>query len=154
SLSPFELRLPELKIVETAKVAAARDTVGEAFRRFYGEFVVRIRNNPDKKRFLYSVDHVEAGNRFSNVVRVVARVRPRRANGVEPDLSDGKTGYELDDRGEVVERCAAFLAGLSRTRHPTDVAALQLLREIAPEFMQNVTRKIELSPGILFNRAL
>jgi hypothetical protein len=154
SLSMFELRLPELKITETAKVSAAREIVRGAFRKYYGEFALRSRATPDKKRFLYSVDHVDAGNRFSNVVRVVAKARARRPSVAEPDLSDWKTGYELDDRGDVVERCAAFLGTLNTVRHPTDSTAFDLLGHIAPEFTRSLTGSGKLGPAIMLKRAL
>lgn len=77
-----------------------------------------------KRRFLFSVDHVEPGNRFSNVVRVVVKSALRQPGTIEPYLSDWKVGYEIEDREEVVESCAAFLAGLSRDRHPGDATGL------------------------------
>jgi hypothetical protein len=154
SFSKFDQWLPELKVIETARVAAARDTVRDRFRRFYGEFSAKMRNDPQKRRFLYSVDHVEPGNRFSNVVRVVAKSRLRQPSTIEPDLSDWKVGYEIEDRGEVVESCATFLAGLSRDRHPGDAIGLNLLSEVAPEFMASFTRGGEISPGLLLRRGL
>lgn len=154
SFSKFDQWLPELKVVETARAAAARDTVRNKFRRFYGEFSAKMRNDPQKRRFLYSVDHVEPGNRFSNVVRVVAKSRLRQPNTIEPDLSDWKVGYEIEDRGEVVEGCAAFLAALSRDRHPGDATGLNLLSEVAPEFMASFARGGEISPTLLLRRSL
>lgn len=154
SLNRFDQWLPEVKVAETARVAAARETVRDRFRRFYGEFSAKIRSDPQKRRYLYSVDHVEPANRFSNVVRVVAKSRLRQPNTIEPDLSDWKVGYELEDRGEVVESCAAFLAGLARDRHPGDTSGLNLLSEVAPEFMASFTRGGQISPSLLLRRGL
>ena len=73
--------------VEQARVAAAKRTVRDKFRRFYGEFSAKMRSDPQKRRFLYSVDHVEPGNRFSNVVRVVVKSTLRQPGTIEPNLS-------------------------------------------------------------------
>jgi hypothetical protein len=154
SFSKFDQWLPELKVTETARAAAARDTVRDRFRRFYGEFSARMRSDPQKRRFLYSVDNVEPGNRFSNIVRVVAKSRLRQPSTIEPDLSDWKVGYEIEDRGEIVESCAAFLAGLSRDRHPGDATGLNLLSDVAPEFMASFARGGEISPVLLLRRGL
>ncbi|WP_156439725.1 hypothetical protein [Bradyrhizobium valentinum] len=154
SFSKFDQWLPELKVIETARVAAARDTVRDKFRRFYGEFSAKMRSDPQKRRFLYSVDHVEPGNRFSNVVRIVVKSTLRQPGAIEPDLSDWKVGYEIEDRGEVVESCASFLAGLSRDRHPGDAIGLNLLSEVAPEFMASFARAGEISPSLLVRRVL
>jgi hypothetical protein len=154
SFSKFDQWLPELKVIETARVAAAKETVRDKFRRFYGEFSAKMRSDPQKRRFLYSVDHVEPGNRFSNVVRVVVKSTLRQPGTIEPDLSDWKVGYEIEDRGEVVESCASFLAGLSRDRHPGDATGLNLLREVAPEFMASFARGGEISPSLLLRRGL
>jgi hypothetical protein len=154
SFSKFDQWLPELKVTETARAAAARDTVRHRFRRFSGEFSARIRSDPQKRRFLYSVDNVEPGNRFSNIVRVVAKSRLRQPSTIEPDLSDWKVGYEIEDRGEVVESCAAFLAGLSRDRHRGDATGLNLLSEVAPEFIASFARGGEISPTLLLRRGL
>ena len=154
SFSKFDQWLPELPVVLTARLADARETVRDKFRHFYGEFSARMSSDQQKRRFLYSVDHVEPGNRFSNVVRVVARSRLRQPSSVEPDLSDWKVGYEIEDRGEVVESCASFLAGLSRDRHPADGLGLNLLSEVAPEFMASFVRGREVNPSLLLRRAL
>lgn len=154
SLSKFDQWLPEVKVVETARLAAAREIVRDKFRRFYGEFSSKIRNDPPKRRFLYSVDHVEPSNRFSNVVRVVAKSTLRQPGTIEPDLSDWKVGYELEDRGEIVESCASFLAGLSRDRHPGDANGLNLLSEVAPEFMASFVRGSQVSPSLLLRRGV
>ncbi|OKO83268.1 hypothetical protein [Bradyrhizobium sp. NAS96.2] len=154
SFSKFDQWLPELKVAETARAAAAKDTVRDKFRRFYGEFSSRTRNNPQKRRFLYSVDHVEPGNRFSNVVRVVVKSTLRQPSTIEPDLSDWKVGYEIEDRGEVVDSCASFLTGLSRDRHPGDMSGLNLLSEVAPEFMASFARGGALSPSLLLRRGV
>jgi hypothetical protein len=154
SFSKFDQWLPELKVIETARIAAARDTVRDKFRRFYGEFSSKMRNDPQKRRFLYSVDHVEPGNRFSNVVRVVVKSTLRQPSTIEPELSDWKVGYEIEDRGEIVESCASFLTGLSRERHPEDATSLNLLSEVAPEFMASFARGGEISPSLLLRRSV
>ncbi|GAA0004720.1 hypothetical protein BRDID11002_47230 [Bradyrhizobium diazoefficiens] len=154
SFSKFDHGLPELKVADTARAAAAKDTVRDKFRRFYGEFSSRTRNDPQKRRFLYSVDHVEPGNRFSNVVRVVVKSTLRQPSAIEPDLSDWKVGYEIEDRGEVVESCASFLTGLSRDHHPGDVNGLNLLSEVAPEFMASFSRGGTISPSLLLRRGV
>jgi hypothetical protein len=154
SISKFDQWLPEVKVAETARLAAAKEIIRDRFRRFYGEFSSKMRSDPQKRRFLYSVDHVEPSNRFSNVVRVVAKSTFRQPGSIEPDLSDWKVGYELEDRGEIVESCASFLAGLSRERHPGDATALKLLTEVAPEFMASFARGGQISPSLLVRRGI
>ncbi len=154
SLGRFELNLPELKIADTDKVAGARKLVPEAFRKFYLEFAPKFRSVSSKPRFLYSVDHVDPGNRFSSVVRVVAKSRIRQPGFPEPDLSEWRTGYDLDDRNEVVERCAAFLSALNAPRRPTDNDGYRLLREIAPAFTTDYMRGVEIDPVMLLKNAV
>ena len=138
-LSRFELKLPELKVEDVGKLSSARKLVPAAFHRFYGEFRSRFGGAAAaKKRSLYSVDHVGPADRFSSLVRIVARSRVGRPGFPEPDLSEWKTGYELDDRSPVVERSAAFLEDLKTSRRPDDAGAYGLLEQIAGKLYRGI----------------
>jgi hypothetical protein len=98
-----------------------------------------------KKRSLYSVDTVTAGERFSSIVRVLAKSKVGRPGFPEPDLSAWRTGYELDDRVAVIERSAACLESLKVFRRLDDGDAYKCLVDVAPEFLDEFLRRGELN---------
>jgi len=153
-LSRFELKLPELKVEDVGKLSRARKLVPAAFHRFYGEFRSRFGTSATKNRSLYSVDHVRPADRFSSLVRIVARSRAGRPGFPEPDLSEWKTGYELDDRSPVIERSAAFLEDLRTFRRPDDAGAYGLLAEIAGDSIDAFMNRGELNVSKLFKAAV
>lgn len=153
SLSRFDLCLPELKSISNDRVANASGIVPEKFRRFYGEFKNRD-SAKGKKQSLYSIDHVQPADRYSTPVRVVAKATASKPGFPEPNLESWRVGYELDDRAEVVEAAARFLDDKRVLRHPTDKTALDLLTELAPEFLKEYTRRDGLSVERYFNEAV
>jgi hypothetical protein len=98
-----------------------------------------------KKRSLYSVDTVTAGERFSSIVRVLAKSKVGRPGFPEPDLSAWRTGYEIDDRVAVIERSAACLESLKVFRRLDDGDAYKCLVDVAPEFLDEFLRRGELN---------
>jgi hypothetical protein len=144
-LSRFELALPELKAEDVEKVSGAGKLIRTAFRKFYGEILSRYGTDNMKKQLLYSVDDVVPNERFSSVVRIVARSKAGRPGLPEPDLSGWRTGYELEDRPAVIERSAAFLESLKAAGRPDDGRGYICLVETAPEFLSEFLRRGELS---------
>ena len=144
-LGRFEVALPELRAEDAEKVSGAGKLVSIAFRRFYGEIRARYGAEQLKKRSLYSIDNVVAGERFSSIIRVLAKSKVGRPGFPEPDLSAWRTGYELDDRSAVIERSAAFLESLKAFRRLEDGDAYKCLVGVAPEFLEEFVRRGELN---------
>ncbi|HET7562816.1 MAG TPA: hypothetical protein VFJ87_10620 [Rhodanobacteraceae bacterium] len=141
--SEFERSLPELAIRDPDLVANASRHVPESFRRFYGEISSRRdREAVDQlKRSLYSVDDVVAGDRFSAVVPFVAMASVRRPSEPEALLEKWRTGHELADRDRVVHGVAEFLENLRTVKTPEDVNALDVLTNIAPEYLKEYVNR-------------
>lgn len=143
SQSEFERSLPELAIRDPSLVANASRLVPESFRRFFGEISSRRdRDAVDQlRRSLYSVDGVVAGDRFSTIVPFVAIASVRRPGEPEALLEKWRTGHELADRDRVVHGVAEFLDSLRTNRMPEDVNALDVLANIAPEYLKEFVNR-------------
>lgn len=141
--SEFERSLPELAIRDPNMVANASKYVPESFRRFYGEISSRKdREVVDQlKRSLYSVDEIVVGDRFSAIVPFVAMASIRRPSEPEPFLEKWRTGHELADRDKVVHGVAEFLENLQTIKTPEDVNALDVLVNIAPEYLKEYVNR-------------
>jgi hypothetical protein len=143
SQSEFERSLPELAIRDPSLVANASRLVPDSFRRFFGEISSRKdRDAIDQlRRSLYSVDEVVAGDRFSAVVPFVAMASVRRPGEPEAFLEKWRTGHELADRDRVVHGVAEFLENLRTNRTPEDGNALDVLANIAPEYLKEYVNR-------------
>ena len=141
--SEFERSLPELAIRDPNLVANASRHVPESFRKFYGEISSRRdREAADQlKRSLYSVDDVVAGDRFSAVVPFVAMASVRRPSEPEALLEKWRAGHELVDRDRVVHGVAEFRESLRTVKPPEDANALDVLANIAPEYLREYTNR-------------
>lgn len=141
--SEFERSLPELAIRDSGLVANASKHVPESFRRFFGE--ISSRRDSDAadqlKRSLYSVDDVVVGDRFSAVVPFVAMASVRRPGEPEAFLEKWRTGHELADRDRVVHGVAEYLEGLRTNKTPEDANALEVLTNIAPEYLKEYVNR-------------
>jgi hypothetical protein len=85
ALSRFEMGLPELQIEDVERISGARKLIGPAFRKFFGEIQSRSGLDNIKKQSLYSVDDVVPSDRFSSIVRIVAKSKAARPGLPEPD---------------------------------------------------------------------
>jgi hypothetical protein len=148
SQSEFERSLPELAIRDPNLVANASKHVPESFRRFYGEISSRRdREAVDQlKRSLYSVDDVVAGDRFSAVVSFVAMASVRRPSEPEALLEKWRTGHELADRDRVVHGVAEYLESLRTVAMPEDANALDVLANVAPEYLKEYVNRSGFAP--------
>jgi hypothetical protein len=140
-LSKFESSLPELLPGDPADLANASKRVPGAFRRHYSELASRRDKEASKKRTLYSIDEVAAGDRFSSCVRVIARSSFSRPDFPEPDVSMWKPEVELEDRGAVVHSVAKYLSALYGQSSSADAGAYDVLLELAPEHFSDFTRR-------------
>lgn len=140
-LDEFERWLPELGLLDPSLASAAASRVPAAFRRFYPEISSRRQRVPGDKRFLYSIDAVLPGERFSSVVRVAVRATGLRPNAGEADLPDWRDAADLEDRRRVVEAAAAFVDGLNVDSRSDDAEAYEVLSTLAPEFLKEFLRR-------------
>lgn len=141
-LGEFERRLPELRARDGEKVsAAARLIYREAFRRFYGEIARRRDPTATAKRSLYSIDDVEAKDRFSSTVRFTVRSTGLRPSVAEPDMSGWRPEYEREDRADIIEAVSRFVDEMKMHRGPEVDGAYQILLALAPDFLKDFMRK-------------
>ena len=154
SLSRFEGCLPELQPKDVAAISNASERVPEAFRRHYTELATRRDKDGLKKRALYSVDDVTAGDRFSSIVNIVARSSASRPDFPEPDLSGWQPGRDLDDRAAVVESVVEFLAALKVENRLETTEAYGTLLQLAPEFLKEFTRRDGLAVDRFYREAV
>jgi hypothetical protein len=154
SLSRFEGCLPELQPKDVAAISNASERVPEAFRRHYTELATRRDKDGLKKRALYSVDNVTAGDRFSSIVNIVARSSASRPDFPEPDLSGWQPGRDLDDRAAVVESVVEFLAALKVENRLETPEAYGTLLQLAPEFLKEFTRRDGLAVDRFYREAV
>ena len=153
-LGRFEMGLPELKTDDVERVSGAGKLIGPAFRKFFWEIQSRYGSADMKKQSLYSVDDVVPNERFSSVVRIVAKSKAGRPGLPEPDLSGWRTGYELDDRSAVIERSASFLETLRSGVRSDDGRGYACLVETAPEFLTEFLSRGELSVDRYFRETV
>jgi hypothetical protein len=154
SLSRFEGCLPELQPKDVTSISKASERVPEAFRRHYTELATRRDRDGLKKRALYSVDDVAAGDRFSSIVNIVARSSASRPDFPEPDLSGWQPGRDLDDRAAVVESVVEFLAALKVENRSESTEAYGTLLQLAPEFLKDFTRRDGLAVDRFYREAV
>lgn len=140
-LDVFERRLPELHASDTEKVSAATRLVPGAFRKFYGEIVSRRDPTAMIKRSLYSIDEVEAKDRFSSTIRISVQSTGLRPSVAEPDLSGWRSENEREDRADIIEAASRFVEELKIHHRPDNGNAYQILIELAPSFLKDLTRR-------------
>ena len=131
-LGEFENRLPELAVAATTDNVSTSEQVLRAFKRNFQVFLQRKGGPKLEKRRLYTVDAVNADQRFSVLVPVTLSVRVDDPSFVEADLFIWKTGTELDDRSSVVESCVDFVKGIRWRNEQIGVSAYDSLAEVAP----------------------
>lgn len=79
------------------------------------------------------MDAVHADARFSAIVTVILSVRVDEPGFPEANLSEWKTGAELEDRASVVESCATFAKEIRFRAEQVSPIAISFLQKFAPE---------------------
>lgn len=145
SLSFFERQLPELPLLNQEQVSSATQKVPSSFRRYFREFAPRFDPTATARRTLYSIDSVSAEERFSNLVRVNLVSSGLKPTQAEIDLSEWRSEYELSDREDVGHAVMNVIDKLTVSRRADDPDAYRLLVDLAPEYLNEWTRKDGLS---------
>jgi hypothetical protein len=141
-MEEYTFGLPELKIADSGQLSDASSRIPAAFRRFYMEIMIAKGKNGGygNKRSIYSIDHVDAGDRFLVPVTIAVKSSSATPWMGEADLSEWRSDQELQDRNPVGDAASAFVQGLQVNRRATDSDAYRFLTEIAPEFLKEFTR--------------
>ena len=141
-MEDYTVGLPELKIADSGQLSDASARIPAAFRRFYMEIMIAKGKNGGygNKRSIYSIDHVEAGDRFLVPVTIAVTSSSTTPWMGEADLSEWRSDQELQDRNPVGDAASAFVQGLQVNRRGTDSDAYRFLTDIAPEFLKEFTR--------------
>jgi len=139
--SPFENRLPELPFTATDDIGHGSPRVAKSFARHFQGFRLRRGANKIEKETLYSVDDVQAEQRYSALVPVTIAVRPDDPSIAEASLLDWKDSGDLQDRPEIVDACASFVKEISYSASASMASRCDWIRTCAPEqvdrFMKN-----------------
>lgn len=149
-IEDYMFGLPELKISDNGQVSDASARVPAAFRRFYTEIMTaKGKNNSfGNKRSIYSVDQVDAGERFLVPVTIAVKSLSATPWMGEADLSEWRSDQELQDRTKIGDSASAFVQGLLVSRRATDSDAYRFLSDIGAEFLKEFTR----SDGLAVDR--
>lgn len=131
-LSRFDSELPELRPPSEEHVASASRLVPAAFRKHF-DALVRRQSQTLLKQSLYTIDDVTAGERFSTLVPISVRARSTLMSLPEPNLSDRWTGYDIEDRSEVVGAAAALLKWTHVPQHFASEDAFKVLAEVVKD---------------------
>lgn len=149
----FEQALPELRLPTAEHASAASKAVPGAFRRHFTDLVRRKGATPHSQS-IYSVDDVTAADRFSAPTSLVVRARTIQIGSPEPDLGEQWTGYELDDRREIVEASAKLLGEVRQAPYFAGERAWSALADIAGPFLAEQTRDGRVRPERLYRQVL
>lgn len=155
-LDRVEMVLPDLKVEDHETAGSASKTrVPESFRRFFRELGDRKDREQAKKRDLYSIGTVTAGDRFQVPVRVRVLAQASSPHIGEIDLSAWRPDHDVADRPEI-ERAAGGIIELLKVSANTEQAsaAFQTLVEVAPEFLKEYTTRGGLSVNRYWREAL
>ncbi|KQT41195.1 MULTISPECIES: hypothetical protein [unclassified Methylophilus] len=151
-LSRFALKLPELPIQDVEFYANASKYIPKSFQKHFSE-IVWTKVGADKQGVLYSVDAVYADNKFSAIVPILISSSQGRPSSAEPNLTNWKTGHELDDRSKVIEAISKHIHELEVSKRPDDAYSYKKMVELAPEFFEDFLRKDGLSIERYFKAA-
>jgi len=140
-LDKFALTLPALPVVDAERAASATREVRQAFQQHFTEFDLLRRAGSSRQQYLYSVDNVSAEQKFLATVPVCVIAQGGRSTNVQVDLSEWRNGHELEDRESVVAAVAGVMEGIKQAPNAQDGWAYSQLLELAPEFLQEFTRR-------------
>jgi hypothetical protein len=124
--------LPELPVDPQPTGEQASAVVLRSFRRFFQEFRLKRGGTRLEKQSLYTVDFANAQQRFSTLVPVAVSVRKDDPEFPEASVTEWRSGTELDDRSEVVQKCAEFVRSIRWGRDQLSESAISILASIAP----------------------
>jgi len=153
-LTKFELRLPELAILDEETAGSAAAKIPHAFRKFFSEIGDRRDRSKGEKRDLYSVDPAVSKNRFFSTVRTVLRAQASYPSSEESDLSLWRPDHEQADRPEIVSAVASFVDGLKHSRGDDDADAYGILLDLAPDFLKDFARRDGLAVERYYREAI
>jgi hypothetical protein len=150
----FEYRLPELSIepMETGEQASA--VVMRAFKRFFQEFRLKRGGTRLEKQSLYTVDFVNAEQRFSTLVPVTVSVRKDDPEFPEASVLEWRSGTELDDRSGIVQKCAEFVRSIQWRADQFAPSAISTCTRIAPSQLAGMVKDNHLNAEAFFKATL
>ena len=146
-LKPFEQMLPELPLIDGQSLGREGSLVPGRFKLLFREIADHADRDQMEKSDLYSIDDVDAGERFACVVPIVAAVRASAPSRIESvDLSGWRPQFQLQDRQQVETSAFRFVSQIERTKMSMDAdAAYDMLLEAAPQFLQDYRTRDGLS---------
>ena len=131
-LDDFEFKLPELPLPSDKASDHTVPKILEAFKRYFQEIRLKRGGTRLEKESLYTVDDVQAEQRFSSVIPVTVSVRIDDPVHPEASLLNWRSGTELEDRGAVVLSCANFAKEIRFSAHQVSRDAVEVLANVAP----------------------
>jgi hypothetical protein len=154
-LDKVEMVLPDLKLEDhSATGRASQRKIPDSFRRFFRELGDRKDREQVKKRDLYSIDSVSAGERFQVPVRIRLLAQASNPSIAEIDFADWRPDHEVADRSEIERAAARFVEELTVAANPIDAKAYETLIDLAPEFLKEFTTKTGLSVNRYWREAV
>ena len=155
-LDKVEMALPDLKVADhSATALASRVGIPDSFRRFFRELGERKDRDQIKKRHLYSIDSVPAGDRFQTPIRIRLLAQTSSPSICEIDFSDWRPDHEIADRPQIEQAVGCFLEELKISANPAiDSHAFQVLVDLAPDFLKEFTTKNGLSVNRYWREAV
>lgn len=142
SISYFDRQLPELIVQDAELAAGATKRVPESFRRHFAEIGFRRKGAvSDRQQYLYSVDSVDAEQKFFSVVPVTVTAKGGRSVSAEVDLTHWRPGHELEDREVILGAISNYLGSLKQPKRAQDAWAYNRLALLAPEFLDDFIRQ-------------
>ena len=151
-LSSFEAALPELQLSPGRASRASRE-IPAAFQKHFDSLVRRVSETP-LRQSLYAVDAVTPLSRFAVPVRIAVRAQAALPGLVEPDVSSRWSGYELDDRTDVVDAAAMLLRASRVGAGSFDDLAFDRLVRVAPETITEFSKGGIVRRDLLYREAL
>ena len=139
NLTQFEYELPELALGPEDPGEASK-RVFKSFRRFFQEFRFKKGGSRLEKQSLYTVDDVQAGQRYSSILPVTLAVRRDDPGFPETSLLQWRTGPELDDRAAILQSCVNFAKGIRGRLVQVSPKAKDWLVACAPETLSRFSR--------------
>lgn len=154
SLDEFEFRLPEISMGDVSENERVADLARESFRRFFHEFRIKKGGKAFEAETLYTIDNVQAEQRFSALVPVTLAVRPDDPRFPEANMTGWRSGTELEDRAEVAVQCATFAKNITTRSDQIWSETVKLLSDVAPIQMMGAYNANTFKARVFFKAAL
>jgi hypothetical protein len=139
NLTQFEYELPELALGPEDPGEASK-RVFKSFSRFFQEFRFKKGGSRLEKQSLYTVDDVQAGQRYSSILPVTLSVRRDDPGFPETSLLQWRTGTELEDRAAILQSCVDFAKGIRGRSAQVSQKAREWLVTCAPEALSRFSK--------------